>query len=474
MRKNILFAIIFSFVGIYLYSQEYILIHNNNNIIFETNISNIDNIKFQNSTSILNLNSGGPVNIPMFSIDSITFSDEIINPGETIYIIYNNNDVTIINPFENQGISIENNNNHVIANATSGIANIEYNVSGFTDNGSLIINSDASIIMTLNGTEITNPSGAVINVTADNVRIQLRGNSILTTGSSSTANGTLICSNSIEFTGEGSLSITAEKKHGIYTSGSINVETGTIKILQSASDGFHSNGFTMNNGTVDVIAGSDGIDAGTGSIMITGGNIFVTSTPNDVKGIKSDSNITISGGEISMQVSGAQSKGISSKQNITFSGGTIHIITSGATVLEESGNGYDPSYCTAIKADGNIEVTDANITVEALETCNGGKGFSADGSIIINSGTINVSTTGDGAVYTDETGSLDSFACTCITADVDINILGGTITCLSSGLGGKGISADGALNIGIINANDEDLILTVTTTGERFLRFRLW
>ncbi|MDR2084576.1 MAG: carbohydrate-binding domain-containing protein [Bacteroidales bacterium] len=468
MMKNIFLALLLLFVSRYVFTQENILIHNNGNTIFESNISDIDSVKFQNNISIFNLGSGSPVSIPISSIDSITFSDEIINPDEIIYIIYNDYGVTIINPYENQGISIDVTEFHVVAEAQSGIANIEYHVSGLTNDGSLTVNSHESIILTLSNVSVINPNGSVINVTADNVKIQLEGNNYLSSGSGSSANGVLLCSNSLEFTGNGELEVSAVKKHAIYSGGNIKVENGIITILQAASDGFHSEGFVMYNGTLNITASGDGIDAGSGVILINDGNITINSTANDVKGIKTDNDLTVNGGEFILTIEGAQSKGFSSKQNAYFYGGNINITTSGTTVLEESGNGFDPSYCTAVKVSGNIEITNANINIQALETCNGGKGLSADGNIIINSGVINISTTGDGDIYTDEDGNLDSFACTCITADNNINIFGGTIICHSSGLGGKGISADADLVIGILDANNENLILNVTTTGERF------
>jgi hypothetical protein len=48
-------------------------------------------------------------------------------------------------------------------------------------------------------------------------------------------------------------------------------------------------------------------------------------------------------------------------------------------------------------------------------------------------------------------------------------LLGGNIICSSSGTGGKGVNADGTITIGNQGANNADLVLTVSTSGERFL-----
>jgi hypothetical protein len=154
---------------------------------------------------------------------------------------------------------------------------------------------------------------------------------------------------------------------------------------------------------------------------------------------------------------------------MAINGGNITIEASGAAVLEESGSGYDPSYCTAIKADGNITVSSGTITINSLKAADGGKGLSADGDITIAGGNINVTTAGDGAIYTDENGAKDSYSSCCIKADKNIFLLAGNITCKSSGSAGKAVSADGTLTIGEAGASNNTLTINAGTTGQKFL-----
>jgi hypothetical protein len=132
------------------------------------------------------------------------------------------------------------------------------------------------------------------------------------------------------------------------------------------------------------------------------------------------------------------------------------------------GGGYDPSYCTAVKSDKNITVAGGNIQIESRLTADGGKGLSADGDIVIGGGNLWITTAGDGNVYKDETGATNSYTAACLKSNQNISLHGGKITCSSSGTGGKGINADGGITIGIAGANDANLLLTVTTSGERF------
>jgi hypothetical protein len=258
-------------------------------------------------------------------------------------------------------------------------------------------------------------------------------------------------------------------KHAIASEKTTTVRDGDITVTSAVSDGFHSEGFEISGGSLNITASGDGIDAGSGTAILNGGNIKINSSVNDTKGIKADAGIAIGGGNIEMTVSGAQSKGISSKADIAINSGDISIVTSGVTVLEAVGSGYNPSYCTAIKSDQNISITGGTIKIESRQTSDGGRGISAYSDIIIRGGTLNITTAGDGKVYTTETGSPDSYAATCIKSNQNISLLGGNITCSSSGTGGKGVTADGTITIGVAGANNADLILAVGTSGERFL-----
>ncbi|MDR0824703.1 MAG: carbohydrate-binding domain-containing protein, partial [Prevotella sp.] len=363
--------------------------------------------------------------------------------------------------------------------ATSSLSFTEYVISGSTPNGSLKIQNNAvsanTLHLTLNNASISSASKLPpIQITKNEgiTVVELKGMNNLSDNLSNEENATLISkSGSIEFEGYGSLKISGAAKHAIASSKKdITVRSGDIIVTSAASDGFHAEvGFTASGGSLNISASGDAIDAGSGTATINGGNITIVSAAADTKGMKGDAGVTVNGGAIAMKVSGAQSKGISSKKNVAITGGNITIETSGATVLETSGSGYDPSYCTAIKADGTITVSSGTITINSLKTANGGKGLSADGDITITGGNIRVTTAGDGAVYTNETGAKDSYSAACVKSNANISLLGGTITCNSSGTAGKGISADGTLTIGTTGASDNTLVITASTTGQKFL-----
>ena len=399
-----------------------------------------------------------------------------VNEG-AISIVYSEADATISNLPSDESITVTKSGADItLASSSNGL--VEFHVSGSTSNGSLKIQNNATvpntIRLTLESAVITSASKLPpIQITKNEgiTIVELKGSSLLSDNALNEENATLINkSGSLEFEGFGKLIINGAAKHAIGSSKkSIAVRGGEITVTSAASDGFHAEaGFVQSGGTLDITASGDGIDAGTGTAEISGGNILIASSTDDVKGIKGDAGVTISGGIIAMKVSGAKSKGISSKADIAISGGDISMVTSGITVLEPLNSGFDPSYCTAIKSDANISISGGTIRLESLNTADGGKGISADGDILINGGTLDISTAGDGKVFTNETGTTDSYTAACIKSDKNISLLGGNITCISSGTGGKCINVDGTLIIGNKGANNANLTLSATTSGERF------
>lgn len=448
-----------------------IVVHNSGNNMFASATTVVDSIKFDTNYSKFNITGNtGSLDIPKSIVDSITFSSTPVNLTK-IYIIYKGTEnATIINPYASQGVNITATGGTVNVISSATISNLEYNLLGTSATGSLTMSSTLPANFVMNNLNISNASGPAINITGTQTHtftLQSGTTNSLTDGSSSTKNGTLQTDGKIIFAGTGTLNIKGIKKHGISTSSGIEVQNGTIKILSAASDGFHSEGYTMSNGTVNIIATGDAIDAGDTAVSISGGNVTATLASADVKAIKTGtSTISISGGIFNLNLTGAQSKAISAKGNITFDGGNITANLSGAAVLTASGTGYDPSYSTAIKTDANVIVNAGTLNLTLTSTANGGKGISADQNITINNGNVTITTAGNGATYTNTTGVLDSYSSSAISADGDLLINAGSVITTSSGTGGKGLKADGTITIGSTTGSP---ILNIKTTGTRFL-----
>jgi len=462
MKKHLLFLLSLT-CCIYLSAQEKMYIHKTDKSTLGMLISDVDSVYFSNDASTIYFNIGTTVSDYMVStIDSITFGDN----SNTIAIEYNGNTASVLNPLAYEGVSVAVNGADVTVTSTIDIKDIQYKLSGTTSEGSFKIYSVRGINLILNGVSITNTDGPAINIQGKktaNVILADGTANILTDGATyapATITGglaedqkaTFFSEAQLLFSGSGNLTINGRgsEQHALCSDNLIQIENGTINIASSMKDGIHSkDGYIMNGGTVTVTANSDGIDGDIGYISITGGTTIINCASANTNGISCDSILTVSGGTINITTSGIQSKGLKSTQAMTLSGGTITINASGGVALPASGSGVDPSYCDAIKCDADVTVSGSAITI--THTGISGKGISTN-TFYMTSGTLNIATSGAGAIYTNSLGSMDAYSAACISTDGALSILGGTVNASSTGIGGKGISAGGILNIGSLNS----------------------
>ena len=472
MKKIILLLYICMTIMGVLNAQEYYMhTHRNGNVTFEKRISQLDSVNFLNNSVLFNY-SNDYLSFPFSQIDSVTFSQEPLMAENDIYIQYNGNTVTVINPFANAGVSITTNAAGVTVVSTAGISDITYHVSGTTSDGFLNITSDKRFTLSLEGASITSTTGAAINSLIDKKMTVILANysdNYLKDCANGTQKAALYSKGQVIFNGSGTLTVEGMTKHAISSGDYIEIYGGNIVVTSAVSDGLHGDYIRMNGGSVTVSGTtSDGLDGDTGFIEINGGTINVTVATADTKAIKCDSVLTINNGNITITASGAQTKGLKSDQSIVINGGSINITASGGTVLETVDNQIDPAYCSAIATDGVVNINGGEIIITLPTSNNGGKGISADGNIYIAGGDLQITTSGNGAAYTVSGSTKDSYSCSCIKSDANIHITGGNISCSSSGSGGKGIRADSTLVIGEVDANDSLLTLNVSTSGARF------
>lgn len=501
MRKT-LFILGFLLACMGLSAQDYQLnLHNSGSVIYQNNVNTIEEIRFQNGSpsNMLINQTDGTYTIPITQFDSITFSLQEIPPaGDTVYITYSGSSVQVTNPFANSGVTVSTSGANVTVNST--MANVPYIISGTSTNGSLTIYSTSSFYLILSSLNLTSNSTAAINLASNmNVTLALRGTSSLTDNANSAVNGAFYAAGGLTIGGAGTLQITGNAKHGLSVDGALTVNSGTLRILETDSDGIHgSSDLTWNGGTLDIVSpGSDGLDI-SGDITLQNGDLSINTTAEtqrcikvsgiftmnngsltlhasgaDSKGIKGDSSVNINGGNLTIVHSGDMSKGIKCDTDINVTGGTIDITASGSTVLENVNNQNVPAYCTAIKGDTDINISGGNFTITLPTSNHGGKGISADGNMTIDGATMTITTQGNGATYNISGNNKDAYTSACLRSDGNMSILSGNLTLSSSGTGGKGINVGddshttSTLTLGTTGGGDDDLILNVTTSGER-------
>lgn len=491
MRKT-LFIAAFMLGCIGLSAQEYHMkVYNTAFMLYDKDVSTIEEFRFNGEHMFINDDDGGNT-LNIRDIDSIIFRQESPHIGDTVFITYNGNSVTVDNPFTDDGVQIH--TDGAFVDVESWRMDVPYVVSGSSDNGRLIYYSMTPFHLTLDNLSLSNPSTVAIAMGVYvPVTLRLKGTSTLADGANGPQVGTMDMPCELIVNGPGTLQITGNAKHAMNIEGPITFNSGTIRILDTDSDGIHgSSNLTWNGGTLEIIsAGSDGLDI-SGNVTIQGGDLTINTTAEsqrgikvsgiftmnegsltlntsgtDSKGIKADSLVHINGGSLTIVNSGDMSKGIKADGDINISGGIIDITSSGSTVLQSVNNQNEPAYCTAIKCDTDINITGGNFTITLPTSNHGGKSISADGNLSISGGDFTITTQGDGATYTISGNNKDAYTSSCLKSEGNMELLGGNFNLTSTGRGGKGINVGGTLVIGQEGASNDDLTLNVTTSGER-------
>ena len=507
MKNKILLLVFLMGCTFFATAQNYNLrIHKNGEVSYQWNTANISSITLDGGTATFTVN-GNAIAKTFASIDSITFynlngggdnpggdptdPDTIpshdtttVDPVSGIHITWNNGAApTIVNGYATQGLTITASGENVTVNAATGLDDLTYVLDGRSVDGNLIINTDKSLILYMQGLHLHSATGPAIRVVDDH-RATLHLASGTTNFISDTTNITdinhkaaLQSQGKFEIQGDGSLTVKGYTKHAIQSSGKTMILGGTVTVngQSTTGDAMNVDDFVMQDGSLTVTSLGDGIDGDQGHIQVSGGTINITCTSAGVKGMGCDDNITIGGGNITINMSGADSKGISGNRHVYITDGTHNItvtgnqskgikadtnmvITGGSTTVNANGtyvaSAGEISYCTGIKADGQVVINDGSVNVTCSSTNAGGKCISADGNITVAGGNITLSALGNSGTYTATDGT-KSYTTVGMKSNGSVTVVGGTTTMT---VGGKGISAD-------LNYNQNGGTVNITTSG---------
>ena len=363
-----------------LKAQVYLInLHDNGSVVYSNSVNDVHQIRFEgNQPATMVMQAGcGYTAFPITAFDSITFVRQEEPPvGDRVYINYNGSNVEITNPFSNSGVSISTSGANVTVNSTQ--ANVPFEVSGNSSNGSLTMFSSQNYELTFNNLTLASTTTSAINLASPvDVVLNLEGLSTLADAASSSINGALYAASNLAIGGTGILQVTGNAKHGISVDGNLTVNNGEIHILGTDSDGIHGSGnLTWNGGKLAIeSAGSDGLDI-SGNVTIQNGELNINTTAESQRGIKVSGIFTMNNGSLEITHSGDMSKGIKADSDINITGGIINITSSGSTVLESVNNQNVPAYCSAIKCDTDINITGGDFTITLPSSNNGGKGKS--------------------------------------------------------------------------------------------------
>ncbi len=454
-----------------LFAQDKIIIHKSDNSVVETLISAIDSMVFTNNGATINVyKSDNTVsNYAVSDIDSISFGSS----SDVVSITYSNGSAVIVNPLADQGVTVTADGANVTVNSAIDGTEVSYLVSGSASDGSLKIYSSYRIDLILKGLTLTNTTGPAINIqSSKKISVTLAAGTTNTLG-----DGTTYATS------------TEDQKGTFFSEGQLIFSgTGSLNVSSIAKHGICSDDYIqVDGGNITVTAaGKDGIHC-KDAFKVNSGTLNVTATSDGID--CEDGLINITGGDITTINSSADVKSISCDSTMSISGGTLNLTVNGnqskglkakqRMTLSGGAITINTSGAAVLVAEGSgsepsyctaikcdSAINMSGSSVTIISSGLAGKGISGDENVNITAGTISITTTGSGTTYKNSLGVTDSYAATCITADGNLNITGGNITTTSSGNGGKGLSADGSITIGDTGNSPA---LNIKTTGARFL-----
>ena len=357
-----------------------------------------------------------------------------------------------------------------IAAAETLAREITYNLSGTSTDGEFYMSGSYKATVELDGLTLKNQnpvtSGAAVHIQNGkriDVKVISGTENTLEDAATGSQKGSLYVKGHAEFKQKGTLNVIGNVKHGIKTGEYMTVNKATINVTSAVGDGIScSQYFLMESGEININGtGDDGIqceldgetavaasddqhtDEDTGSFYLEGGQITINCDGTAVKCIKGDGDFNISGDAV--------------------------------LTASTSGNGewdtedLETKAASCISVDGNMNINGGAMSLTS--TGSGGAGMKCDGVLTVNSGDINIKTTG-GLYYNN--GSTENLNYTGDTDRVSSNyysspkgikagtktesgntttysgaiyINGGTITVSTSGGNGEGIESKNTLDI---------------------------
>ena len=371
--------------------------------------------------------------------------------GEAVMISFSETGVEINSSYPASQVSVTANGAHVAveSSAATGVLNVV--VSGVTRDGSVSIASENDFELTLNGTSVTNTGGPAINILSDSgVKLMLideTRNRLVDSpyySGGQDAEGTFSAAGNVFICGGGTLEVFGLCRYGISIENNLDISaSGRIEIVQAADDGIHTGGtVTLYAGDVCINSSGDGIDSKNKKdvFVLKSGSMTITTAGQKSHGIKTKGNL-----EIDENASLSITVSGSASKGINTSGDVV--IEGGTVNITTSGSALweddeqDISSAAGIKCDGNMTINGGSITITSSGA--GGKGINVDGELEINDGNIIVVTSGDQYVHSPG----EDTAAKAIKSDGDMHINGGTIYIRTSRTEAEGMESKSTMTI---------------------------
>ena len=402
--------------------------------------------------------------------DSILAGDSISGTvfDRTIQIVFADGGAQVTGDV-NSIVSLE--GNHVTVNNTTD-EKIIYELKGTAQDGSIKLYSSKKQALILDGLDLTSTKGAVINnqgkkkcfVVVKGTNSIKDAASYNSTSADEDEKAALFSEGQLIFSGDGTLTVTAQGKSGITSDDYIHfMESQTISVSSSAGHGIRGkDAVIISDGTISVSVSADmkkGITSdslvyinGGETMIIISGSAAYDDEDAEYKGsagVKADCLFQMNAGAMSVVNYGTGGKGISGDQTGCFNGGTVKVTTTGSNYGSSSGNRWGASSnsvsAKGIKFDGNLFFNGGTVTVN----CAAHEGIEAKGTISVTDGIVYGYSAADDAINSGSTFTIDGgYVCGYavrndgLDANGNFYIKGGTVYAIGTSAPEVGIDAN--------------------------------
>lgn len=397
--KRAFFVITFFLSVIIARADKDVKFYMNNGEVKCVAMERVDSISFDEDADILRVTLfDRSADIQLSSVDSIAYG----TLPSAVNVIYLGDRAVVENPFAFDSLEVAVAGAKVVVKCRKQ-QEVDYVLQGMSGDGYFKLYGLKKYNLYLNGVDLTCTTGAAINsqcgkrgrvyvVDGTVNRLSDAPSYAFTAGedekSAFFSEGQLIFEG-----GNGELIVNGNYKHAICSDDYIEVRGGNITVGHAVSDALHANdSVIVLGGSMELNAGGDGIDCD-GTVRLSGGTLKITAPSDDVKGIKSAGNIIINGSDVEVTVAGSASKGIKSKGVISIESGNVNVAATGNTILLDG----EPSYATCIKCDSTLSIAGGSVTLVATGIA--GRGISADVDVDVMGGALNIECSGNSETY---------------------------------------------------------------------------
>lgn len=185
----------------------------------------------------------------------------------TVEIVYSEESATVIvaNNISDYVTVKSDNSSHVVLVQSSAVndkvGEITYLLSGTSADGEFFLEGTYKATIELNGLTLTNPKGPAINLQdGKRMKVSVKNGTVntLADGANDNYNGCLHCKGHTEFKGKGTLNVTGNSRHAIYSKEYLEIKNCTINIKRAVKDAIHCKQFFyMESGAVSIDGGGD-------------------------------------------------------------------------------------------------------------------------------------------------------------------------------------------------------------------------